>query len=394
MADARAGEIDRAYGAFRGTRLFGSLDGLRAIAILLVVWQHAPGFAREGSWLTDAGATGVALFFALSGFLITTLLLREESRTGAIDLGKFYARRALRIFPLYYAVLGLYVVLVLVREHNAAGRLFFENLVYFATYTSNWFVDLRVNEDGQRRVLFVFAWSLATEEQFYLFWPVLLRWLRRRWAVGALVGVMGVDLAATFWWGRAGEGVGIGGRLLKIAQSPSTEIGLGVLGALVLHSRAGFGVAWRVLGGWWSVWGATGAAVAAAMWSREATPAWYLAQGVALALVVLSCVVREDHRLSGLLRVRPLARLGVISYGVYLLHPLSIHVARLIVGGLGIDPASGLGMPLTTAGTLAVVWVAAEVSFRVFESRFLGLKGRFAAGDRPRAGAGESRLAA
>ncbi|MCC7110386.1 MAG: hypothetical protein IT382_13930, partial [Deltaproteobacteria bacterium] len=77
------------------------------------------------------------------------------------------------------------------------------------------------------------------------------------------------------------------------------------------------------------------------------------------------------------LRFGPLARLGVISYGVYLLHPLSINVARLVLGKVGIDPKSALGMPLTFVGTLVIVWTAAEISFRVFESYFLGLKERF-----------------
>src|SRR5204863_5681683 len=82
-------------------------------------------------------------------------------------LRKFYLRRALRIFPLYYAVLALYVAMVVYVERGSrAGVEFMHNLPFFATYTSNWFVTL-----GADRTIFYFAWSLATEEQFYLVWP-------------------------------------------------------------------------------------------------------------------------------------------------------------------------------------------------------------------------------
>ena len=87
---------------------------------------------------------GVELFFVISGFLITTLLLRERTANGRVSLKNFYARRTLRIFPLYCAALALYVIMVYVHErHSEAGQQFFHNLRYFATYTSNMFVDLR-----------------------------------------------------------------------------------------------------------------------------------------------------------------------------------------------------------------------------------------------------------
>ena len=123
---------------------------------------------------------GVSLFFVVSGFLITTLLPRERSATGNISLKSFYLRRTLRIFLVYYSILGLYVILVLER-HTEPGAQFWYNLPFFATYTSNWFVP--ANSD---RIFFLFAWSLATEEQFYLFWP----WIIRKGRVVVPVAVM------------------------------------------------------------------------------------------------------------------------------------------------------------------------------------------------------------
>ena len=119
---------------FLQTSYFPSLDGLLAVSIVAVVWHHAAGH-RQG--ILGRGFLGVEHFFAISGFLITTLLLRERERTGTISLPSFYVRRTLRIFPLYYAVLALYVGLVaLTAATTPAGAQFFANLPAFATYTS------------------------------------------------------------------------------------------------------------------------------------------------------------------------------------------------------------------------------------------------------------------
>uniref|UniRef100_UPI0025BF7B9B acyltransferase family protein n=1 Tax=Hydrogenophaga sp. TaxID=1904254 RepID=UPI0025BF7B9B len=137
---------------FLALRRFDSLDGLRALAVIAVVWQHTAGKAFSGTPLATIGGEGVTLFFAISGFLITTLLLRERDRRGTIDLRAFYVRRTLRIFPIYYLTLLTYVVLVWTFERDSeAGQEFFSNLPYFFTYTSNWFVELK------ERTIFYFA---------------------------------------------------------------------------------------------------------------------------------------------------------------------------------------------------------------------------------------------
>jgi len=187
-----------AHAAFRARKYFGEIDGLRAFAIAAVAWNHSGhGPDNFGHGL------GVVLFFVLSGFLITTLLLREESKTGTISLTGFYARRSLRIFPLYFSVLALYVVLVLVVEKGSPeGRQFFSNLPYYLTFTANYFVTW---EEG-KRTIFYFAWSLSAQEQFYTIWPVVVRYLRPWWAP---VAVMVGTLVATEAVGRHGERVSL-----------------------------------------------------------------------------------------------------------------------------------------------------------------------------------------
>ena len=100
------------YATFQNTERFGSLDGLRCLSIVAVIWCHTGGAVWTGVPLLSRGHLGVELFFAISGFLITTLLLRERRQSGRIALGNFYVRRTLRIFPLYYTVLLVYTLIV------------------------------------------------------------------------------------------------------------------------------------------------------------------------------------------------------------------------------------------------------------------------------------------
>src|ERR1019366_10367174 len=126
----------------------------------------------------------------ISGFLITTLLLREKSEFGKISLKKFYLRRTLRIFPAYYLTLGLFLIACIVPPalRGEPLTIYLHNLPSFITYTSNWFVyPGGATVGGQPgRVIFVAAWSLATEEQFYLFWPWVVA-LSKRWFTPVIV---------------------------------------------------------------------------------------------------------------------------------------------------------------------------------------------------------------
>jgi len=103
----------QSFEAFQANSYFNALDGLRAVSILMVLLHHVPRF-QQGLVhnLQDNGRYGVAFFFVISGFLICTLFLREEQKTGRIDLWKFYGRRALRLLPLYYSALLLQAVFV------------------------------------------------------------------------------------------------------------------------------------------------------------------------------------------------------------------------------------------------------------------------------------------
>jgi peptidoglycan/LPS O-acetylase OafA/YrhL len=311
----------------------------------------------------------VTLFFAISGFLITTLLLREKDRHGVIDLRAFYVRRALRIFPLYYAVLLIYVVLVFALERQTKlGQDFFSNLVYFVTYTSNWFVAL----DG--RVIFYLSWSLAAEEQFYLVWPPLMKRLGTRAralaVVLAVIVVMAlIDVLLPRWLPASPAAQTV----LNVVYKTPLAIIIGVAAALLLHAPKGFARCWRWLAGsrWHCLlWLAL--SVAAAL-----TPGapWFTIH-VALAMRVVACCMREDHVLAPLLQLPLLAYLGTMSYGLYLLHMLCKKFVGKAFAFAGVE----LGALTYFFATLLLSIVVAGLSYRFFESRFLRMKGRFERG--------------
>jgi peptidoglycan/LPS O-acetylase OafA/YrhL len=164
-----------------------SLDGIRAVSISLVIYSH---FAKDIGWgdSMDLGSLGVRIFFVISGFLITGLLLKELDRCGDIDLRRFYFRRTLRIFPAFY----FYLAVILFIAHFGWADLSLRNALPALTYTSNYSVSLQP--------VIAHTWSLATEEQFYLVWPAVLALVSRRGrALGALLLLMVTASISSRW---------------------------------------------------------------------------------------------------------------------------------------------------------------------------------------------------
>lgn len=173
-------------------------DVLRSLAILLVILVHLPVEATPPSLVGHAWL-GVDVFFVLSGFLIGTQLFREVARTGRVDLKSFYLRRAFRIFPAFFVVLGLYAIFPVIWDASTM-----QSVWSFATFTVNFDFDPRVGR------AFSQAWSLCVEEHFYLVLPLLVLILHRRISMGStllIAGAMvggGMALRYTIWESQVG----------------------------------------------------------------------------------------------------------------------------------------------------------------------------------------------
>jgi peptidoglycan/LPS O-acetylase OafA/YrhL len=142
-----------------------SLDGLRAVSILLVCVGHLAGTVNFPELLTplhNIGNFGVKIFFVISGFLITLLLLQEKQRSGSINLKQFYIRRTMRLFPAFY----FYILCIALADMFGFITLFSGDILHAATYTMNY--------HSERSWWLNHTWSLAVEEQFYLIWPSLI----------------------------------------------------------------------------------------------------------------------------------------------------------------------------------------------------------------------------
>lgn len=353
-----------AYEDYRAQRTFGSLDGVRCMSIVAVVWHHSHHDLSIGR-ISLRGFLGVDMFFVLSGFLIVTLLLRERERNGEISLKAFYARRTLRIFPLYYGVvIGTAVGVFLLRPEGKTAQSMWHALPILLTYTSNWFPIYNFLD---------ITWSLATEEQFYLLWPPIQKYVRHTvWILVVLITVghlvhIGLFDSTLASWGASPEAI------MTLRKSPFTPILLGVLLAHMLHDRKGFAAVARIAGHK----AAPIVFLAALLVVCEVFPVDLIGWPrftihLLMTALLASLVIREDNVFAPILKWPPVVRIGVLSYGMYLLHMFVVGVTDRL-WEQGHLPTASLP-PLVLLGSVLL----AELSFRYYETPFLKLKKRFA----------------
>lgn len=354
-----------AYDTFRDTRHFASLDGLRFLCITAVIWHHSPliGLATPGFILPARGFVGVDFFFVLSGFLITTLLLREESEHGRFSLPAFYWRRALRILPIYFFVVtlvGSYYVFV--KGDADAGAL----LPWYYLFLANFLVtDIP---------LLAPTWSLAVEEQYYLIWPALLLLLPRRHVLPVLLVLIALNViiisGGFAWTGLTAPHFGPLRLALPNATYAPILIGSGL--AMILHQPNGFAALNATLGHRLAApLGLAGLVAALALLPQDLRGWPNLMIHLIMAATLTALVVREDNALAPILRLRPIARIGQISYGIYLYHLIALHIAGMILPRFGID--SGWA---TFFLYYAISIAIAELSFRTLERFFMRFRHR------------------
>lgn len=329
-------------------RRIPSLDGLRAVAIGLVLAGHLSGVGQ--SWFPfrtgKLGDLGVRVFFVLSGYLITSLLLGELSRTGTISLPMFYFRRTLRIFPAYY----VFVLVVVVAAGLGALVLLPGDVTSAVTYTSNFHIE--------RSWWLGHTWSLAVEEQFYLLWPMTVLWAGRRRAalVAAAVLVVAPASRVLITGFVPSWRLGVGEFFPTIADALATGCLLAFFGDRLWQDERFRRVLRSPL--------ALGALLVAIVTLNRLQPVlrFSLPLGESLLNLAIALVIGRCMWLPGrLLNSRPLVWLGQLSYSVYLWQQLFLRHGE-----------EALGFPWN----LAAVTVAAGASYYLVESPCLRLRDR------------------
>lgn len=374
----------------RAPRHVPALDGVRAIAVLTVLVAH--GSVRllgpENRW--GSGGLGVQIFFVLSGYLITTLLLAEHRQHGRISLKDFYIRRGLRIWPLYYAVLLLYVVVLPRIDAGEFGNVYVSaDRPGFDEWVGHWwayafFLQNYLTAVSEMKLGLGIFWSLAVEEQYYIFWPLvliaLLR-LRRRFAVPAALLLVLVASTVARW-------LTLEGRLPEPANpewmlhTGLTGLVCGTLLAWLRHDQGhrtrgwadglpGYVVAWMVL----ALVTLSTVPDSTTFGFRVTLARFDYYQPLLVGLLVATIIDRLVSVPSSgrLLALPPLRYVGKISYGMYLLHPLVLGFVTVRLTAEDGTRGGWVGMAVFVAATVAV----ASVSFYAFERPILRFKSRF-----------------
>lgn len=335
-----------------------TLNGLRAIAVLFVILYHL-GVPAPGGF-------GVLVFFVLSGFLITWLLLSEYRKTGGISLKNFYARRTLRIFPAYYAYSVLLISLLLVshRQINVPQT------VASLLYVNNYYQAIL----GDPNTGFSHTWSLAIEEQFYLIWaPCIIILLRRRTVFPALVAAI-----VAIWVHRLFL-VSMNvhqGYIYEAFDTRADHLLIGCLLAWLLFNRKWVGLFRFVCQAW--VAGLIVLALAAlnvAEFKYGATfrdTVAFTCEPALVAMLIPGLIYANGSLVYRVLESALVSGIGRISYSMYLYQQLVIGPVEKVFAGQSLIVRVLAGLFVTIAAALC--------SYYLVEKPFLRLKARFQTG--------------
>ncbi|MBS1800261.1 MAG: acyltransferase [Acidobacteria bacterium] len=325
-------------------RSIPSLDGLRAIAVLLVIFAHVGFVEKVESFAAkshlgiastilkiDAGDLGVSLFFVISGYLITTLLLKERLETGRIDLKRFYLRRCFRIFPPFYFY--LFVITILWINHRVP--LNWGGLISAATYTSNYY-PYSLSHPESQGWLVGHTWSLSLEEQFYLFWPVSLHFLGKDKSIKVGIALLLVVPVSRLIMLNSYPGLAFDGQVFRMFHTRIDTIIAGSVLALIWAIPR-----WRSLLVALTTSKISGLAallVLVAVLRLNMQSSYFQAlvgislEGILLAYIMLYSIANPNTLIGKLLNNRVVCHFGIISYGLYLWQQLYVGPSFLFHG--------------------------------------------------------------
>jgi len=348
-----------------------SLDGIRAIAVTLVLACHYGNDFGIPDFF-NVGDLGVRIFFVISGFLITNLLLKELNRTGGIDLKRFYFRRTLRIFPAFYFYLGVMLLLSALELNHLTFRGALPALTYTSNYWNEWKFSGYVTSH---------TWSLATEEQFYLIWPVVLCVVGRSCALWVLLFAVVTSpiLRGMVYFDDRYSTAGLGAFHVNM-----DHIGMGCLLAIAREKLHLIPAYRRMLDSAAFIFCPIFVVFATCQGNHPSIhrTALLFLINLSVALCIDWAVTHYKGRVGRKLNSRPMVAIGALSYSIYLWQQPFTHLWNKNSTLLLTGPWQALSNPLVS---LPCIFVCAGVSYFLIERPSLRLRERIEARQPPEA---------
>ena len=364
---------------------FENLDGLRFICFLMVFFYHSfytevasvsinpvyHFFSRSG--ITANGNLGVNIFFVLSGFLITYLLIQEKKLIGQIDLKKFWLRRILRIWPLFYfCVFFGFVCFPFFKSLFGEVPNEPASIGYYLTFLNN-FDMIRVDPDA---TMLAVLWSVAVEEQFYFIWPIILFFLpvKRYW-----IAFSSVILTSIVF--RALNDTTVLHEFHTL--SCVGDMAVGAFGAWIVNERPNFKE--RIvrlkryqIGLIYSIFIIIFFFRAELLYSTHFVRIF---ERPFIALVILAIILEQNYAENSLFKLsnfRTISKLGVMTYGLYCLHTICIYVVQTLTSKFGLNVKLWEVLVLEPSITFILSIIVSYISFTYYETPFLKLKEKMA----------------
>jgi peptidoglycan/LPS O-acetylase OafA/YrhL len=361
---ALASSMDKFETNMRSVTRLPSLDGLRAASICMVVIGHCSETVRPLSHsatlmlgFVEVSRLGVSVFFVISGFLITTLLVREQQITQSINLKHFYIRRALRIFPGFYAYWLVALALTLLGYIHLSHSDLISSAVYVWNYVprkaDTWFLN--------------HTWSLSIEEQFYLVWPLILKFSgpkRGQWTALAVIIVSPFIRVASYFLLPSARS-----RIAMMLHTRADSLMVGALLALVFLNEDHLRVLKRLVGSWLIpvaslCFAAIDTLLTVHFQGQYLLTVGYSLQNLAIVLLIAHVVLNDKTTLGRRLNNPAVVHVGVISYSLYLWQQLFLKTTNATITG-------------TFPWNIMCAFVVAELSYYLLEKPFLRWRKRF-----------------
>ena len=368
---------------------FRNLDSIRFIAALMVFLQHAvsPSYKylpiKNTFWerllnTISSGGTGVSIFFVLSGFLITYLLISEYELNFKVNIKKFYIRRLLRIWPLYFLVVAFsFLIYPFLKSLIDMNNPLASNILYHITFLSNFdVINIQKYFNGSDAGSQNITWSVSIEEQFYLFWPLIFVLLpKRSWIYSIIIVIVG---SICFRIVNNYDSV----VLYYHTFSVLLDLGIGGLMALLIksnylirtffeNSSSRTHITLFILSFCLLFWGDT-------IFSFNYGPAISrIFISFSFALIISAQAITKRKSQFNLANMSFANKWGKYTYGIYLLHPIVITIIEIFVRIMHFPKTNFINLFSIGVISFICTLLLSKISFKFYESRFLTLKEKF-----------------